>query len=292
MAKNGATLHIEKILADSGHWPVTAYRRVWGGEDSSVWQIETANGARYAVRLLPRQRHRQFLREQAIMAFAREQGLPVPKIHSVQICKEWAVMSMEWAPGRPIVEALMAEPEAAHPLGVAFGSVQAAIHTLKVPAFMEFETENWLTPATDEEKRLMQNIASVNGGARGVLLHLDYHPLNVLTDGHTITAVLDWANAAQGDPRFDIARTLSILQLEGRRPGSILANHQEALSAFERGWLEGYEQEAGKLGALSIFKAWAGLRMIRDFSGRRQEEDVLRMRRWAKDWLRDASSQD
>lgn len=36
MAKNGATLHIEKILADSGHWPVTAYHRVWGGEDSSV----------------------------------------------------------------------------------------------------------------------------------------------------------------------------------------------------------------------------------------------------------------
>ena len=178
---------------------------------------------------------------------------------------------MDWIPGRPIVEVLMAHPEAVHPLGMAFGRIQTVIHTLKVPAFVTYETEIWLIPATDEEKRLMQRIASVNGGARGVLLHLDYHPLNVLTDGHAITAVLDWANAAQGDPRLDIARTLSILQLEGRRPGSILADYQEALTAFERGWLAGYEQEAGKLGALFIFKALAGLRMIRDFSGRRTE---------------------
>ncbi|MBA4493095.1 phosphotransferase family protein [Paenactinomyces guangxiensis] len=197
-------------------------------------------------------------------------------------------MLMEWSPGRTLASELIERPDSANRLGIEFGRVQAAIHRIPVPESVDKESKNWLTPETYAEIEVMQRITFLKGYKQDVLVHLDFHPLNVLTDGQTITAVIDWANAAKGEARFDIARTMSILRLEGLRPGSVLP--QGAVRDFERGWLRGYEQAAGHPGSLSIFNAWAGLRMIRDLSGRRQEEDFLRMQRWVEDWLRDAES--
>ncbi len=44
-----------------------------------------------------------------------------------------------------------------------------------------------------------------------MLLHLDYHPLNVLTDGKTIVGVIDWENVRLSDARLGVVRSLSIL---------------------------------------------------------------------------------
>jgi aminoglycoside phosphotransferase (APT) family kinase protein len=43
------------------------------------------------------------------------------------------------------------------------------------------------------------------------LLHLDYHPQNVLVEGLHVRGVIDWANAALGDRHFDAAMTATIL---------------------------------------------------------------------------------
>ena len=43
------------------------------------------------------------------------------------------------------------------------------------------------------------------------LLHLDYHPQNVLVKGLRVTGIVDWANAAIGDRHFDAATTAAIL---------------------------------------------------------------------------------
>lgn len=43
------------------------------------------------------------------------------------------------------------------------------------------------------------------------LLHLDYHPQNVLVKGTRVTGVIDWANIAVGDRHFDAATTSVIL---------------------------------------------------------------------------------
>src|SRR3954462_5501389 len=57
-------------------------------------------------------------------------------------------------------------------------------------------------------------VSSAEGGARR-LLHLDLHPFNVLVDEDgEPTGVIDWANAAGGDPELDRARTWSILTLD------------------------------------------------------------------------------
>ncbi|HVB09814.1 MAG TPA: phosphotransferase, partial [Bacillota bacterium] len=109
------------------------------------------------------------------------------------------------------------------------------------------------------------------------LLHGDYHPLNVLTDGERITAVLDWTNAAAGDPRTDVARTLSILRLEGRVPGRFPLELRRVLAPFERAWLAGYGGDLPD----AIFRAWAGAFMADDMAAKRPPDHIARVRRWA-----------
>ena len=43
------------------------------------------------------------------------------------------------------------------------------------------------------------------------LLHMDYHPLNVLVRGFRVTAVIDWVNADAGDRHLDAGMTAAIL---------------------------------------------------------------------------------
>jgi hypothetical protein len=48
------------------------------------------------------------------------------------------------------------------------------------------------------------------------LVHLDYHPGNVLVDGGRVTGIIDWDGAARGDHRFDLVTLrFSVPQLDG-----------------------------------------------------------------------------
>lgn len=46
--------------------------------------------------------------------------------------------------------------------------------------------------------------------------------------------MIDWGNASIGDQRFDLARTKSILQLEGNRVGSPFEKKTRNLIALKR----------------------------------------------------------
>jgi hypothetical protein len=46
--------------------------------------------------------------------------------------------------------------------------------------------------------------ADIDVAAGDDLMHLDFHPGNVLTDGRTITGVVDWDGASRGDGRLDL----------------------------------------------------------------------------------------
>jgi aminoglycoside phosphotransferase (APT) family kinase protein len=65
----------------------------------------------------------------------------------------------------------------------------------------------WLVPALQwartESTRFADSAASV--------LHMDYHPLNVLVNGGHISGVIDWVSAEGGDRHLDVAMTSTIL---------------------------------------------------------------------------------
>lgn len=50
------------------------------------------------------------------------------------------------------------------------------------------------------------------------ILHLDYHPDNIMCDGQTAT-IIDWMTAARGDPAADVAATLYLLNEGEMIPG-------------------------------------------------------------------------
>ncbi|WP_374057898.1 phosphotransferase [Paenactinomyces guangxiensis] len=76
---------MEVILNDLGVQSVYSCTQIIGGQDSSVWKVETSQGATYALRLLPRQRHQQFTREENIIRLVFDHGIPVPKVHLVKL---------------------------------------------------------------------------------------------------------------------------------------------------------------------------------------------------------------
>jgi aminoglycoside phosphotransferase (APT) family kinase protein len=269
-------LNVESILSNLDLTDVVSYREITSGADSSVWKVAAENKAAYALRILPKHRHHQFMQELNFINLAISRGIPVPKVHSVKICGEWSVMLMQWAVGKTIMEELEDHPQRALQLGMEYGKVQARIHAISNSVLDE--TNNWLTPGTEEELNLYRRAAASVDFKQNALLHLDYHPLNVLTDGHKVTAVIDWTNAAHGDPRFDIARTMSILELETAHFEEI----SPAIEDFKIGCLNGYQQISGPILDLSIFNAWAGIRMLRDLAGKRSEEDFRKIRHWTQ----------
>jgi aminoglycoside phosphotransferase (APT) family kinase protein len=111
-----------------------------------------------------------------------------------------------------------------------------------------------------------------------------------MADAGGLTAVLDWCNAAAGDPRADVARTHSLLALAPVRPGAppnVAALRQALLAA----WQAGYEEEAGPPEDMALFHAWAGAFALQDLIpklGRPgiwlQQSDLDRLAQWTAGW--------
>ncbi|WP_430786668.1 phosphotransferase family protein [Virgibacillus flavescens] len=272
---------IENILEKLGLPPSSHYAEISGGRDCQVYKVDTIN-ASYALRILPIHRHNEFIQEKKIIDFAKANGVPVPEVTKVLSTEEYSVMLMEWASGQTVFQELMDRPETADSLGYEFGKTQAIINRITVPATFQKTENSWLSPSIEEEKvigRIPKNELLHN------FVHLDYHPLNVLTDGKKITAVIDWINASIGDYRYDISRTFSLLRLEGVKH---FKDDRVTLEQFETGWRKGYEEAAepfDSLGYLSIFHAWSGLRLQTMLSNSLDENTNVRITEWIAYWL-------
>jgi aminoglycoside phosphotransferase len=179
---------VREALAALGIPGAEVLGRAAGESGWPVWHV-AHRGCEYALRVLPPEVAE---REAAVHHAAAAAGLPVPRI----CARAPGLLLIEWCVGVPLLTVLAHRP---YELGRLFGEAQAMIHAVAAPPGLRAR-------------------GPVAGTA---LLHLDYHPLNVLTDGERITAVLDWTNAAAGDPRTDLARTFSILRLEARHPGRL-----------------------------------------------------------------------
>jgi hypothetical protein len=200
---------------------------------------------------------------------------------------------LSWCTGRPLAEVLLGDPSdrpRIRDLGVAFGQVQAAIHALPPPTDLPTRASLWDASAVPDPT--LASCLARQPARSPALIHLDYHPLNVLVEGNRVTAVLDWANARSGDPRADLARTLSIIRLAPLPDAPTVETGRAMRRAFEAGWRRGYEQAAGPIGDLAPFCWWAGVLMERDLSPRLGRADIPwltpayldRVRRWTSGW--------
>jgi len=274
------------ILAALGVTGASEATPVSGGADTAIWRV--AHGRQlYALRVFRAEQAETCRREIAAMRAALGGGLPIPTIHVAGSWRDRPALLLGWCDGEPLLRVLQRRLGLVWSLGKVFGRMQAAVHTVAPAPAPELPPGDWIAWAGADEMALQARLRAVASG-RAQLLHLDYHPLNVMTDGRQITAVLDWANARVGDPRADAARSYSILSIEPswpRWPHVTLFRH-----VLAHAWRRGYEQAAGPLGDMSLFNAWAGAVMLRDIAPRAARTGLRldRVRRWTIEWKRRA----
>ena len=147
------------------------------------------------------------------MRAAGEGGVPVPRVCAEGMWRDRAALLLSWCPAYRWPRSWPPRPWRAWPLGVLFGRCQAAIHGRPSPEALRAAERAWIDWAGPGEKALAARLRGTAPREHS-LVHLDYHPLNVMTDGERITGVLDWTTRAPVTPRADYARTLTILRLD------------------------------------------------------------------------------
>ena len=256
-----------------------------GGESGApVWQVD-ADQRRYALRLRPSFQEGAILREASGLQAAHLGNVPTPEVLKVQVAGDYACLLTTWCSGETVASAVLGGRADPVRLGAMCGGVQARIHAVDAPPALAFERGSWLQQTLGEE----QLLARVSARRTHCLLHLDYHPLNLLTDGEQITGVVDWVNAGAGDPRLDLARSLALLHLALPADVGPSATALSYVRALADAWIEGYEAVAGPLPQMDVFMAWAGLRTVRDLASKRSPDVVRWMEGMVRSWIDIAS---
>jgi aminoglycoside phosphotransferase (APT) family kinase protein len=268
------TLDPARILSDLGVRDAPdAVTPVNGGWDTSLWRIDIGQ-RRFALRVFRPEQAKTCHREALVMEALRNQSIPVPSVDAEGVGQGRPALLLGWCSGRPLLEQVAQRPWRVWQLGRAMGVTHARVHATSLPEVV-----------VDALPRAGVQV----GDSRQSVLHLDYHPLNILTDGEQITAVLDWANTAVGDRRADLARTITLLRLAPTPPGSFSVLQQMMRGLLELAWRRGYSegQAADPFVDMDPFYVWAGEWMETDLQpklGRPgvwlQETDLLRIRQW------------
>ena len=134
-------------------------------------------------------------REALVMEHARRHGFPVPRV--VEVREDELVLERIAGPTMFAHLRRRPWPLAAYPLRLA--ALHKQLHAIGAPA----------------------SLPAIGGGE--ALLHLDFHPLNVILSRRG-PVVVDWTNARRGDPDVDVAMTCLIAATNGGRAGRAFAS--------------------------------------------------------------------
>lgn len=245
-----------QILTALGIDSVTSIASITGGADTEIWRVEH-DGIVSGLRVM-RPEQKSAAEVERIAMEAASKVLPVPQIRASTLWNEQPAMLIEWMPGIPLLHAVIADLRNASSWGRLLGEAQARLHEIAAPAGLPSAVESWLG-------RLNPEIPANATGQQ--LLHFDFHPLNVLVNDEQVSGVIDWTNAAFGDPQLDAARTWAILEaVEITFPGMDKKSSRFVLSEFSRGWREAYEEARGPLGEIDPFLQWALVATSRDLN--------------------------
>ncbi|CAL9330913.1 Thiamine kinase [Actinosynnema sp. ALI-1.44] len=142
--------------------------------------------------LLKRSRTGRDLRQEArLMRHLSAHGIPVPRVRDASETD----LVMEYVPGPRMSQELDAKPWRAGALGRELAELHRCLDDVPAPDFLPGD---------------------------GCLLHLDLHPGNVVL-GPAGPVVVDWANAARGDRKVDVALSWLAIAVAPLRPFKRLA---------------------------------------------------------------------
>lgn len=215
------------VLAALG-LPPASDLRVMPGAEATVWRA-VVDGVPLAVRL-----HRidstTVERELVALRVARTAGVPVPEVVATGTWHDRHVAVTSWCDGETVGELLRTTTGDEHSdVAHRFGHAQAILHSTELSHLDLVEL-----------RAVGRAVPDVGIPGSSTLLHLDFHPFNVLDDGSRVTGIVDWANASVGDRRFDIARTRGLFGLAGVFAPELAARAERAADHVAERWAEGY----------------------------------------------------
>jgi aminoglycoside phosphotransferase (APT) family kinase protein len=162
------------------------------------------------------------------MRAAASCGVPVPAPGEILTYDGRAGMVMERVDGPDLLTLLARRPWTFGRVARMSGELHAALNAVPAPGTLpdlreacERHIRSLDVPTDLEHLRAfaLQTLASVPDG--DALCHGDFHPGNII-DSVRGPVVIDWPNAARGDPDADYARALLLLKLGEPPPGSSL----------------------------------------------------------------------
>jgi aminoglycoside phosphotransferase (APT) family kinase protein len=170
---------------------------------------------------------KSMVREARIMEYLYQDGFPVPAIE--ELSGDGLDLVMQRIDGVSMVEMLKRQPWTVRSQAATLANLHSRLHEIPAPSF--------LRPAP------------IGEGDR--FLHMDLHPLNVMI-GPKGPIVIDWPNAAAGQPAVDVA-VAWILMSAGEIPGGgvvgkVLGTMRSLLvksfvSGFDRDELKGIARD-------------------------------------------------
>lgn len=154
-------------------------------------------------------------REMKCQYFAYKAGLPVPKVYSINKIKdEFIALEMEYIDGSPLIHHNMDEVEIGEAISVLV-KLQREIHTIQAPELFKLSdiiTQKILSTNLEIKiKNELLMLLSELDDQSEKLCHGDFHPFNVLYDGHKHW-IIDWVDATAGNPLADFCRTYLLIK--------------------------------------------------------------------------------
>ncbi len=219
--------------------------------------------------------------EFAVQQHLRGLGYPVPEplgCETDSTILGGPFMLMEWVPGRTLLDLLFRQPWRILRGPGRMAQLHARLHQLPVHGFpgppgpfLDRHLAQLRTQIdTYDLHGLLPGLAWLGehrppAPAVPSILHLDFHPINLLFQGLEGRAVLDWCDADVGDPHADVAVSLVLIECTqvdsgstwrklSSQPGRILLYHlyRQAYAALR-------PLDAGRL---RYYMAWAALRRL------------------------------
>jgi hypothetical protein len=131
---------------------------------------------------------------------------------------------IEQVPGKTLIARLGEKPLSLFEAPAIMAEQQICMHTAhteKIRSYKEIvlgalDSAPLQFLTADEKKVAIQKITALPDGDS--ILHFDFHPDNIMSDGKNIT-IIDWMTAARGVPAADVAATLYLLNEGEMIPG-------------------------------------------------------------------------
>ena len=215
------------------------------GRDSEIYE----HGPGRVLRL-PRD-GRSLVAEADIMRFVCDHGYPVPRVHDAGR----GYLVMDRLAGPTMLKSALTHPQRISAYGRLLAQLHIQLHQIEAP--------DWLTTE-----------AAVRGDR---LLHRDLHPLNVLMTKEG-PVVIDWANAARGDPAYDVADAW-VLFATADPPGNFVARSLAVVA--RRIFLRNFLGDLDAGAARAVIPAAVGHRLVDRNMTEAEKERMRQLSAWS-----------